>query len=79
MHAGNLQNAYTVFTKKTSNNRIWVKLDPVEGETVPVTLKQLCKKDLVHVDDAAGASAVEGAEEEKKEEAGGDPAPMEED
>ena len=28
---------------------------------------------------AAGASAVEGAEEEKKEEAGGDPAPMEED
>ena len=28
---------------------------------------------------AAGASAVEGAEKEKKEEAGGDPAPMEED
>lgn len=60
-------------TKKTSNGRIDVRLDPVAGETVPVTLKQLCLKDLVHV-----ADAVEGAEEEKKEEAGG-PAAMEED
>ena len=60
-------------TKKTSNGRIDVRLDPVQGETVPLTLKQLCKKDLVHV-----ADAVEGAEEGKKEEAGG-PAAMEED
>ena len=56
-----------------------VRLDPVAGETMPVSVK-VRKCELVRVDDAAGASAVEGREgagEEKTEEAGDDPEPME--
>ena len=56
-----------------------VRLNPLPGETMPVSAK-IQKQGLVRVDDAAGASAVEGREgagEEKKEEAGDEPAPME--
>ena len=72
---GHYQGRLGKVTKK-SGPSLSVKLEPVEGETVPVTLT-LFKKDLVHA--AAGASVVEGREgagEEKKEEAGGGPAAM---
>ena len=62
-------------TQKRGGGNFNVRLDSLPGETMPVTAK-MRKSDLVRVDDAAGASAVdgrEGAGEEKKEEAGDDP------